>query len=62
MLGQRKRGRLVTFEVVAAIASVEVRRSRKLPSVLVCVAFGAAIKLDLEERGFTLRNVALSTL
>ena len=62
MLGQRKGGRLVTFEIVATVACVEVGRRCKLPCVLVGVALGAAVKLDFEQRVLALGYVTLSTL
>ena len=48
MLGQSERGGLVTFEIMAAIAGVEVRRRGKLAGVTVAVAIGAAVELHLE--------------
>ena len=49
VLGQAERGWLVSLESVAAIASVEVRCRGKLPRMLVGVAIGAALELNLEQ-------------
>ena len=59
MAHQREGGWFVCFEVVAAVASVEVGRCGKLPGVAVRVAIGAALKLDPEQRVLALGNVAL---
>ena len=48
MTGEREGRRLVAFEVVAAVASIEIRRSRELPGMLVAVAVGTALELDFE--------------
>ena len=48
VLGQAECGRLVSLKIVAAIAGVEVRSRGKLPRMLVGVAVGAALELDLE--------------
>ena len=47
---------------MAALAAVEVRGSRKLSRMFVHVAVGAALEPDLEERVFTLGDVAPGTL
>ena len=62
VLGQRKRGRLVAFETVAAVAGVEVRRRCKLSCVLVRVALDAAVKFDFEQSVFAFGNMALGAL
>ncbi len=59
VLGQGKRRWLVTFEIVAAVAGVEVRSRRKLPGMLIGVAVNAAIKFDFEQSVFALGNMAL---
>jgi len=48
MTSQRECRWLVAFEIVAAVASVEIRRSRELAIMLVAVAVSAALKLDFE--------------
>ena len=48
VVGQGKSGRLVSFKIVTAIASVEVRRRDKLRRVPVVVAVRAVRELDLE--------------
>ena len=61
VLGQAERGWLVSLESVAAIASVEVRCRGKLPRMLVGVAIGAALELNLEQCVFPFRDMTLST-
>src|SRR5438874_1772196 len=61
MLGEAERRRLVSLQIVTAVAGVEVRGGRKLPLVLVGVAVGAALELDFEQRVFSLWNMALCT-
>ena len=61
VLGQAERGWLVSLESMAAIASVEVRCRGKLPRMLIGVAIGAALELNLEQCVFPLRDVTLST-
>jgi len=53
---------LVTFKIVALVASVEIRCRRELPGMLIAVAVGAALELDFEQSIFALGNVALITL
>lgn len=48
MLGQGKCGRLVAFEIVTAIAGVEIRRRGKLSGMAVAVTIGAAVELQFE--------------
>lgn len=48
VLGQRKRGRLVAIHGMAAIASIEIGRRRKLSGVPVAMAIRAAIELHFE--------------
>lgn len=62
MSSQRERRWLVGFEIVAAVASVEIRRSRELPGMLVAVAVGAVLEFHFEHGVFTLGNVALRAL
>jgi hypothetical protein len=63
MLGQRERGRAVTFEVVALVALVLVRLTGELIVVLILVAIGALIKFgDPEDRLLPLGSVALIAL
>lgn len=50
------------FQAVAALAGVEVWRSRKLPGVLVAVAVSATLELHLEQRVFRFGNMTLPTL
>jgi hypothetical protein len=52
-------GRLVAIECVAAFTSIEVRRSGKLPSMLLGVTIGATRERHLEARIGAFRNVAL---
>lgn len=60
--GQREGRGLVTFEVVALAASVEIRCRRKLPGMLIIVAVGAVLEFDFEESVFPLGNVTLRAL
>lgn len=62
VLGKRERGRLVRFDVVAAIAGIEVRSGGKLSRVPIGMAIRTALELDLEQRVLALRDVALRTL
>lgn len=48
VLGQAKRRWLVSLQIVAAIAGIEVRRRCELPGMSIGVAVGAALELDLE--------------
>ena len=59
---QRERRGLVGFQIVAALASIEIRRSRELPSMLIAVAVGAVLEFDLEQCVFAPGNVALRAL
>lgn len=59
VLGQAERGRLISLQIVAAIARVEVGRRRKLPRVLVGVAVHALLKLDLVQGVLPFRDVTL---
>jgi len=47
VLYQGEGGRLITFQVVALVASIEVRSGDELSSVAVPVTIGALIELDL---------------
>lgn len=60
--GQRKRRGLVSLQRVAALAVVEVWSRRELPLMLIFVAIGAALKLNLEERVFAFGNMTLGAL
>lgn len=53
-------GRLISVESVAALAGVEVGRSRELPGMAITVAVRAMRECDLETRLRALRDVALS--
>lgn len=59
VLGQAERGRLVSLEVMAAVARIKVGRRRKLPRMLVRVTIHAAVEFDLEQRLLPLRDVTL---
>jgi hypothetical protein len=59
MLRERKGRRLVSVEIVAAVASIEVGCRRKLAGVPIAVAIGALFKLHLIESVFALGDVAL---
>jgi len=59
VLGQGERRRLVSLEIVALIAGVEVGRRDKLPGVLILVARCALIKLDFEKRVLAFGDMAL---
>jgi len=48
VFGQAERRRLVSLQIVAAIAGIEVWRRRKLSCMLVAVAISAAFELDLK--------------
>lgn len=61
VFGERKCGWRVSLKIVAAVASVEVRRGGELPGVTVAVAIGTALKLDLEQCVLALGNMALVT-
>ena len=61
VLGQAERGWLVSLESMAAIASVKVRCRGKLPRMLVGVAIGAALELNLEQGVLPLWDMTLST-
>jgi hypothetical protein len=50
------------LQTMAALAGVEVWRAGKLAGMLIAVAIRAALKLDLEQRVFALRNMALAAL
>jgi hypothetical protein len=62
MPGESEGGRLVSLQIVAALAAIEVRCRGKLPGMLVAVAIGAALEFYLEQRVFALRDMALRTL
>ena len=51
-----------SLQVMATITSVEVRRRDKLAGMLILVAIGAMLELDLEQRVFALGNMALIAL
>ena len=62
VFGQCERGRLVSFQIVAAVARIEVRCCGKLPGMPVAVAVSTTLKLHFEKRIFPLRNVTLGAL
>ncbi len=53
---------LVAFKIVALVASIEIRRCRELPGMLIIVAVGAVLELNFKQSLFALRNVALRAL
>ncbi len=55
-------GRLVSLEVVATIARIEIRRGCELSSVAVAVAICAAIELHLEQRVLSFGDMALGAV
>jgi hypothetical protein len=57
---EREGRRFVAFKVVAAVASIEVRRRGKLPGVTIAMTIGAPLKFDFEKGSLALRDVALS--
>src|SRR5579864_3566344 len=61
VLGESKRGRLVSLEIVTPLACIEVRRRRKLSRMPVAMAVCTVLKLDLKQRVLPLRTVALHT-
>src|SRR5664279_1937693 len=60
--GQRKRRGLHSLQSVAAFAVIEVRSRHELPIVLIFVAIGALLKLNLEERVFAFGDMTLRTV
>ena len=62
VLGQSEGRRLVSLEIVAAVASVEVRRRGKLLRVLVGVTICATLELTLNSVSLPFGNVALRAL
>lgn len=62
VLNQRKGRRLISLDIVAAVAGIEIRGRGKLLGVPIAVAIGAAFEFHLEKRVAPLRNVALGTL
>ena len=59
VLGQAKGRRLVSLQIVALVAGIEIGRSGKLVGVTVGMAIGATTKLDLIQGVFALGDVAL---
>src|SRR5579864_3828444 len=59
VFGQGERGGFVSFKVMAAFASVEIRCCGELARVPVRMTICAAFELDLEQCVFALRDVAL---
>ena len=59
VLGQSESGGPVSFEIMTAVAAVEVGRCGELTGMLVGVTIGAALELYLEQRILSLGNVAL---
>jgi len=62
MLGKRKCGRLISLEIVAAIAGIEIRRRGKLAGMQIAVTVGAALELDLEQGVLPFRDMTLGTM
>lgn len=62
VFGQRERRRLVSLQIVTAVACIEVRRSGKLSGMPVSVTVGTALELHFEERVLPFREMALGTL
>ena len=62
MPDKRKRRGLHALESVATFTLVEIRSRHKLAIVLIFVAIGALLKLNLEERVFAFGNMALRAL
>jgi hypothetical protein len=61
LVAQKREGRrFVAFKIVAAVTSIEVRRSGKLPGVTIAMTVRAPFKFDLEKRSLAPRDVALS--
>ena len=59
VLGQSEGGGLVRFQIVAAVASVEIRRYRELIGVAIAMTISAALELHFEQRVLSFRNMAL---
>lgn len=59
VLGQSESGGPVSFEIVTAVAGVEVGRCGKLTGMLVGVTIGAALELNLEQGFLSSGDVAL---
>ena len=59
VFGQRKGRGLVSFQVVALVAGIQVRGRGKLTGMAVLVAIRAEVKFHPVQRVFALRNVAL---
>ena len=59
VLGQSESGGPVSFEIVTAIAGVEVRPCGKLTGMLVGVTIGAALELNLEQGVLSFGDVTL---
>jgi len=62
MFGEREGRRLISLEIVTAIAGIEVRRSYKLPSMPIGMAIGAALELNFEQGVLAFRYVTLHAL
>ena len=62
MTRQCKRGRLVSFQIVAAVTGVEVRSGGKLGGMLIGVTIRAVLEFDVEYGLPSPRNMALRTL
>ena len=58
----RKGRRLVSLDIVAAVAGIEIRCRGKLLGVPIAVAIGAALEFHFENSVTSLRDVALGTL
>lgn len=62
VLRQGKSRRPIPVQVMAAFAGIEVRGGRELPHMLILMTVGAALELDLEQRVFPARDMALPAL
>jgi len=62
MFSQGKCGWLVPFQVVATVASVEIRRGGELSGMAIGVAVCASLELDLEQSVLAFWYMALSAL
>jgi len=56
---QRKRRRLVSVEIMAAVAGIEIGSRSKLPGMPIAVAIRTPLKFDLEQRVTPLGDVTL---
>lgn len=59
---QAESRRFVCLDRMTTVTRIEIRSGSELPRVLIRVAIGAAVELDLEQRVFSPRNMALGAL